>query len=146
MAKVTIEITDTTTNSNFDKEKIEEFFNQFPSEMNSVRNLILDSEFYLSDIEFDTTDDENPIGIFFIRLMSKWSDSKNEEFHDESMPISTGGSPFSDEFYLKLYEVTGGIYLSFNATVIGGPDGYHSCTYELNKDGWSGYCDFYEIE
>ena len=39
-----------------------------------------------------------------------------------------------------------GMDLSFTAVVVGYGNGYYSCTYQLNEDGWCGYCDYYEEE
>ena len=70
----------------------------------------------------------------------------NQEHHQENPSISTGDEGFSDEFYSDLFEIAGQIILSFDATVIGYGDGYYNCSYELNPDGWCGYCDYYENE
>ena len=145
MAKVSLTINEMSTENDYDKKLFESFCNRYSEEFGSFANYLNENEWYLMDEEI-TSGDEDDKSKFLSRFISKWSSTKNEEHHQESPSISTGDEGFSDEFYSDLFEIAGQITLSFDATVIGYGDGYYNCSYELNPDGWCGYCDYYENE
>ena len=151
MAQVNISINELST-YDFNKDSFDKFCEKYKKELGKYALYLQANEWKMLDEEISTTNDYEPGSVdydrvnFFLRLVSGWSDEKNEDYHQDKPSISTGCSGFSDSFYKDLLEVSKGMDLSFTAVVIGYGNGYYSCTYQLNEDGWCGYCDYYEEE